>query len=118
MNDSHNDLSLDFDIAGFQVQSPQNFQTVSNSFPSTSDGSPVHSSRPPYDSAAILAYVKKLMPQMRLSLDVSNMWKPCQTVPTNTGTSLIVQTDQGAKASSILSATCQPQNHQSFSAPT
>ena len=60
MDDSRRDLSADFDIAGSLPQTPQDFQPVSTSPPSTSVGIPLQSSHNPSDSATILAYLKKI----------------------------------------------------------
>ena len=60
MDDSRKDLSVDFDTAVSLPQSPQDFQPVSTSLPSTSEGVMPQSPHNPSDSATILAYLKKI----------------------------------------------------------
>ena len=60
MDDTRKDLSVDFDTAVSLPQSPQDFQPVSTSLPSTSEGVTMQSSHNPSDSATILAYLKKI----------------------------------------------------------
>ena len=60
MDDSRKDLSVDFDTAVSLPQSPQDFQPVSTSPPSTSAGVTMQSSHNPSDCATILAYLKKI----------------------------------------------------------
>ena len=60
MDDSRKDISVDFDTAVSLPQSPQDFQPVRPSLPSTSEGAPIQSPHNPSDSATILANLKKI----------------------------------------------------------
>ena len=123
MDDSRRDLSADFDIAGSLPQTPQDFQPVSTSPPSTSEGIPSQSSHNPSDSATILAYLKKIdasneaLTKRVQDLEANRLGSQHQTILGSSAIPVSSQPLLGAQASSIASTARQLQGTQSVTVP-
>ena len=123
MDDSRKDLSADFDIAVSLPQAPQDFQPVSTSLPSTSEGIPSQPVHNPSDSATILAYLKKIdasneaLTKRVQDLEANRLGSQPQTILGSSAIPLSSQPPLGAQASAIASTACQLQGTQSITVP-
>ena len=123
MHDSRKDLSADFDTAVSLPQTQQDFQPVSTSLPSTSEGVPLQPTHNPSDSAAILAYLKKIdtsyeaLAKRVQDLEANRLGSQPQTIVGSSAIPLSSQLPSGAQVSAMASTARQLQGIQSVTAP-
>ena len=123
MDDSRKDLSVDFDTAVSLPQTPQDFQPVSTSLPSTSEGVPLQPTHNLADSATILAYLKKIdasneaLAKRVRDLEADRLGSQPQTIVGSSAIPVSSQLPLGGQASAMASMARQLQGFQSVTAP-
>ena len=119
IDDSRKDLSADFDTAVSLPQTPQDFQPVSTSLLSTSEGVPLQ----PTHNPTILVYLKKIgasneaLAKRVQDLEANRLGSQPQTIVGSSAIPLSSQLPLGAQASAMASTVRQLQGIQSVTAP-